>query len=357
MLGFEALAALAASAVSARGSLGGIDFRAYWVAARIGVANGWERIYDPALQRPALQPYFAASRGFAAGYWAPFVTTPPAAWLAVPLAGADFRVAWAIWSFVIAAAVVVSAWLLAPPRAWVRIGFVLLLLASTIGWAAGNIVALVLLSVALAAWLARSGRPSWAGAALVLVVLKPQVALLVIPAVLAAGRFRTVAFWAAGALALGLVSLASLGQRGVASYADLLRVVGSNRAQTQLSVVQSIHPTAVQLAWVLLVAVATLVIGRTWRHRSDAVVLGIGLIGSFLVAPYLNGQDLVLLAAASGVLVLEAYSGMERIVAAVLAACSTFLASGSVLPPAVAGTAVLAVAAAGHLRQRRSAPA
>src|SRR5215472_8322018 len=115
----------------------------------------------------------------------------------------------------------------------------------------------------------------------------------------------------------------------------------------------AIQPAWLAVAWVMAVGLATLIAAWRWRDRPPAAVLAVGLIGSFLVAPYINGEDLVLLAAGAGILLLAAQTTAERAVAVLLAASSTFLASGALAAPALAAMAMLGVAAAGsHSRAR-----
>src|SRR5438105_221471 len=68
----------------------GSDFRLYYAAAGIGLHSGWNRIYDPDLQRAAI-----AAVG---GPYKPFLNPPAMAWLAVPFTAAGYDLAYVLWT-------------------------------------------------------------------------------------------------------------------------------------------------------------------------------------------------------------------------------------------------------------------
>lgn len=298
---------------------------------------------------------FVGVRGQRPGYWTPYVTPPPVAWLVSPLSHLPFAAAWGTWTLVVAAAVVAAAWLLAP-GAWSGRALVLLLFLATseglIGIPLGNLAAILLLAVAACARLSGS-RPYLAGLVLAVLALKPQVALLVLPALLVAGYWRVVAGGVVGIAVLAGVSAASLGAAGIADYRHLLTLVSSFRDQQTLSI-----PHALGSGWAawLVVgsgAILALAAARLYRSRGPGAVIAFGLVGSLMVAPYVNSEDFVLLAAAAVLLFSAARSPAEAVLAAVVGLSSTVLGSGSVIVPLLAELSLLLGALL--LRQRDGA--
>jgi hypothetical protein len=168
---------------------------------------------------------------------------------------------------------------------------------------------LVAAAVATTWWLIRRGHPVWAGLALSLVVLKPQMAFLVPLCLLVSGHARTFGAWLVASLVIGLIALALLGPDGVARYRDVL-------AQTQsptwditrrysISGPIGLGPL-LNVTQVVVVAVAGV---AAWRHRRDGpeLPMAAGILGSLLATPYLAFQDFLMLIVA-GWLVLRAHA-------------------------------------------------
>lgn len=280
------------------------DFRLAYAAATVGIKNGYSHLYDLGAQRAAIESLGA---GFNPQ---PFISPPPLAWLVTPLLLLPFAAALVAWTVGLLAALGLTWYLLAPPGTLTRAGHLALLLGVfpvAFGVMVGQPGALVAAAVATAWWLLRHDHPGWAGVALSLIILKPQLALLVPVCLLVSGHGRTFGAWLVATLFIGLVALALLGPDGVARYRDAL-------AQTQtpawditrryaisgpLGLGPALTPTQVVVVAVTLLA--------AWRHRGEGpeVPMAAGILGSLLATPYLGFQDFLMLVVA-GWLVLRA---------------------------------------------------
>jgi len=160
------------------------DFRLAYAAAIVGWQDGYGRLYDLAQQQAAIRglgPEFNVQ---------PFISPPPLAWLVTPLTALPFTSALVIWTALLIAALLWTWYLLAPGEGLARTAHLLLwvgVFPAAFGVMVGQPGALVAAAVATAWWLIRAERPLAAGVVLSLLVLKPQLALLVPVALLAAG--------------------------------------------------------------------------------------------------------------------------------------------------------------------------
>jgi hypothetical protein len=102
----------------------------------------------------------------------------------------------------------------------------------------GQLSAVGFFALAAATRWQRSGKPAAAGAALSLCLYKPTLLLLVLPMLAVGRRFRLLAGFAAGAAALGALSLAVAGRDGCGGYLRTLRLYGKFVSQ---------YPTPLQL--------------------------------------------------------------------------------------------------------------
>jgi hypothetical protein len=271
------------------------DLTFYYAAARIGLKAGWPSIYDLHLQQAELN---SMGSGITIAELARYISPPPVAWLALPLTALPFPFAYWIWSGLLLIALVLTWQLTVPGRGPVRFIF----LVGAIGWLPviyglqlGQPGLFVALGVGACYALLRAGRPAWAGIALGLLALKPQLAFLVPLALLVSGRNRA---FAGSVLALGLLALASaiaLGPGGISAYEARLSFAAGvpvNRALTLAPIIGSIPATrAVQAA----IAIWTLVLVFRLRQRGPEVVFATALVGGLLASPYLHLDDLVML--------------------------------------------------------------
>ena len=153
------------------------------------------------------------------------------------------------------------------------------------------------------------GRDIVAGILLSAVIIKPQAALLIVPALASARSWRILAGLVLGGLCWLLVSLVIVGVGGFGQMLHLLSgpyltvefltqymslpgtaaaITGNATTATVVSVV------LIAAAWILLPLLGR----RALRgHPRDAIALGVGL--SLIVAPHLGPQDYILLAPAA----------------------------------------------------------
>jgi len=278
------------------------DFRLAYGAALVGIRNGYSRLYDLDAQRAAIEslgPSFNPQ---------PFISPPPLAWLVTPLVLLPFGVALVIWTVLLLAALGWTWYLVAPSGGLAKFAHLALLLGVfpvAFGVMVGQPGALVAAAVATAWWLMRREHPVWAGLALSLIVLKPQMAFLVPICLLVSGHARTFGAWFAASLVIGLVALLLLGPDGVARYRDLL-------AQTQTPAWDITRRYSISgpiglgpllnMTQVVVVAIAVI---AAWRHRHDGpeIPIAVGIVGSLLATPYLGFQDFVMLVVAGWLVV------------------------------------------------------
>jgi len=285
------------------------DFTFYYAAALLGLQHGWPHLYDLKLQQAELD---AIQSHITVAQLARYVSPPPLAWLVVPFTVLPYRAAYWLWSAVLVAALALAWYWAAPGRGRVR----LILLVAAAGWLPvlyglqlGQPALLVAAAVAACAALARRNRDVAAGAVLALIVVKPQLALLVAPALLFAGRRRA---FAAAAIVLALAGAASalaLGPDGVSAYLARLsfaQTVPENQAQTLAA---WIHDLAVTRVVQAAIALATLALVYRLRRRGTDVAIAIALVGGLAASPYTHYDDLTMLGLGGWLLLREPRPG------------------------------------------------
>jgi alpha-1,2-mannosyltransferase len=280
------------------------DFRLAYAAATVGIKNGYSHLYDLAAQKAAIE---SLGSGFNPQ---PFISPPPLAWLVTPLLVLPFRAAIVVWTLLLLAALCWAWYLLASPGALVKAAHLALLIGVfpvAFGVMVGQPGALVAAAVATTWWLLRKDHPVWAGLALSLIILKPQMAFLVPACLLVSGHARTFGAWLGATLVIGLVALALLGPDGVARYRDVL-------AQTQTPAWDITRRYSISgplglgpILNVAQLAVVAAALVAAWRRRREGpeIPMAAGIVGSLLATPYLGFQDFLMLIVA-GWLVLRA---------------------------------------------------
>jgi len=193
-----------------------LDFSYYYAGAQIGLQHGWSHIYDLDLQRQIFYQLHPAGDTF--DWRRYFVSPPPVAWLVAPFS--LFPLVPAFWTFTSLSglALVASGWLAVPGRGLARIALFISAACTypvLIAIQTGQVTPLIAAATLMAWWLARRGMQVGAGLVLVLVVLKPQAAILVAPALLIAGQRRLFVTWVLGAAVVTAVSVAMLGEHGL----------------------------------------------------------------------------------------------------------------------------------------------
>ncbi|HEX6489170.1 MAG TPA: glycosyltransferase family 87 protein [Candidatus Dormibacteraeota bacterium] len=325
-----------------------IDYRVYRVTAEIGLRHGWGRIYDEGLQRAAIVPLWPRA-GWPSwwtspdAFWTPFVSPPQVAWLAAPFDAIPTAAAVGLWMSLMAVAVVVTAALIARrPRDLA--GYLLLLVISwvtTLAVVSANVTPLVGLGVILSWRLLEGGRTAWAGVALGLAALKPQLIIGVPVLLLVLGYWRTVLTMVATGAVIAAAALLILGISGVQDYLKLLRVVASFPGEQHLSALQA---SGMPWANALLTAgFAALLVGAAWRlrRRGPAVPVALGLLGSVLLSPYLNVEDFVLLLPAAMLLLRLGLGPLPNVLAFALVLTATPASQGIIWPELLVAAGLL----------------
>jgi hypothetical protein len=286
------------------------DLRLAYAAAKVGIEQGYGHLYDLPAQKAAIESLGANFNP------QPFISPPPLAWLVTPLLALPFQVALAVWTGLLLAALVWTWHLLAPTEPAVKVAHLALwlgLFPVAFGLMVGQPGALVAAAVATAWWLLRRDRPVWAGLALSLLVLKPQLALLIPLCLLVSGHAKTFGGWLVVTLLVGLVSLALLGPEGLARYRDIL-------AQTQTPAWNITRRYSISgplglgpVLNVVQVIVLAMTLFAAWRHRGRGpeVPIAAGIVGSLLFSPYLAFQDFLMLVVAAWLVLRAGASALQ----------------------------------------------
>ncbi len=305
----------------------GIDFHTYEAAARVGLQEGWSQIYAQTLvafQQMNLVPGQTVQ---------PFLSPPPVAWLAALLAPLPYWPSYYVWAFLTFMAFTLALVWASTDGGLVR--WVVAGAALTPWWVMhavhlGQVVPLVAAGVVLAWRLARERRDLAAGIALALVLLKPNTAVLVPFALLAALRFRVFAAWVAASLIVAAIALVTLGSLGVSAYVSELTAplpAGAN----SLTLEGAFGVTGAAAIGLRILIVAASLAAAYRLRRSPGLAIAAGTLGSLLVAPYLHGSDLCLLGAAAWIVWEERPALAWRVpIAAGWVVASPFVASSGV---------------------------
>ena len=291
----------------------------------------------------------------------PFANPPLAAWLLRPVAALPLHSSAGVFLVMSLVTMAVSAVLLGRLLPDLPMGRRLLIgvAAATVapGLSALTYVQwapLLLVAVAGAVLLAGWGDGIVCGALLSLLLVKPQVVWLVVPALLVAGRWRTLAAMVPGALVWAGSTFAIVGTGGLAEWyrsnvqmdvGDSVKTAGVPGLLVQLTGHTGISfPAAVLCA---LAAVALLWRLRDRLRADPALAVVAGLALSLLASPHIFGADLMLLAP---LLVLVARRRPEAAIAAMASLAVLTLAGGDVPGPGLhaleLGVILVTVAAA-----------
>ncbi len=276
-----------------------LDFSYYYAGAQIGLQHGWSHIYDLDLQRQVFYQLHPAGDVF--DWRRYFVSPPPVAWLVAPFSW--FPLVPAFWTFtsLSALAFVVSGWPAVPGRGLARVALFLSAACTypvLIAIQTGQVTPLIAAAVLVAWWMARRGMQVAAGLVLVLVVLKPQAAILVAPALLIAGRRRLFVTWAVGSAVLAVVSVAALGEHGLNALRGALALEQGRTANLVWTLAGLVGDGPLALA--LEAVCAAVAVAAAWRHRRSLELATVtGVVGSLLAFPYHNPSDFALIAPAA----------------------------------------------------------
>ncbi len=271
------------------------DFTFYYAAAKIGLTHGWPSIYDLRLQQAELD---AMGSGITIAQLARYISPPPVAWSALPLTAFPYPVAYWTWSVLLLAALGLAWYLAAPGASRLRIVY----LAAAIGWLPviyglqlGQPGMFVAAGVAGSYALLRAGKPVWAGVALGALALKPQLAVLVPLALLAARQDRA---FLGSLLSLGVLAAASaiaLGGDGISTYLSRLTFASSVPVNRELTLATLLGGGTVTRAAQAIIALGSLALVYRLRHHGPEWIYIPALVGGMLATPYLHLDDLAML--------------------------------------------------------------
>ncbi|MDB5579853.1 MAG: hypothetical protein JWR80_5029 [Bradyrhizobium sp.] len=282
----------------------GTDFSNVYAAGALTWQGRPADAYVPALQHAAEKAVFGGREvPFYGWHYPPFFFA-----VAVLVAAVPYAFGLAIWlaaSF--AAYLAVMRAILPRPETWL-IAAAFPAVVVNIGHGQNGFLTAALLGGALH-WLDR--RPWLAGVLIGCLAYKPQFAVLIPVALLAGGRWNTIAAAAATVAALIAVSFATLGSGVWHAFADSMnftQTVVLEQGGTGWEKIQSIFSAArmwgagVPLAYAAQIALALMLAAcLTWLWRSDAAFdLKASALasGSLLATPYVLDYDLVVLAVA-----------------------------------------------------------
>jgi hypothetical protein len=267
------------------------DTRFTYVASEAGVRYGWSKIYDQAILH-------ALSSGFPGGAQVvhgsdTYVNPPLLAWLFAPLTVFSEPVAYALWTLISLAAMVL-AWRLAAPFSGVaKLTLLLLAMGLTpvllvLYFGQPDLVVMAL--VAVAWWFC--AREKGLGCAVALAAatfIKPQLVPLLPLALLVSRRYRMVATYGAACVVLAAITALSLGQDGLLGWWRDLQGVQSDPAQYADTLVRvfGLGPVTVML-WTLEAAAALLI---AFRDRRPEIVFAAGILGSAAAAFHFHYWD------------------------------------------------------------------
>ena len=269
-----------------------VDVRMYYVAAEAGVRYGWATIYDQPVLR-ALSAGFPPTARFIDDQTT-YASLPLLAWVFAPLTVFPEPVAYALWTALSLAALVL-AWHICAPytglKKWTLLTLALGLWPVALAFDLGQPTMVVLGLTAVAFWLSANERPVQAGVILAIATfLKPQTVLLLPLALLIAGHARVTAAWAAGCVVLAGLSAASLGASGVAEWWHTTRTVQSLPVNTEYTLAHVLgRGTLTYVLWVVQGA-AAMYVARQQRDRLE-IVFAVGLLGSVATASYFHEPD------------------------------------------------------------------
>lgn len=305
--------------VGITGRLEGSDFISYYGTSKVLLAEGPAHVYQLASQQRAQSVLLPGGRPFLPDLSPPYWVLARS-WLAL----LSLRWAYLAWGVLTIAASAASLFLLARtagPNSWrswpvlAAAGFAPL----TVNLLQGQAVAFVLLGIALSLWFLSRGRELAGGAALSLVLIKPQLGILLFGLLLLRPTARALTGFAVAAAAMLAASLAAFGTGGIAGWLSLLTTEDSGAVFRPWLSLRSPLVAAGLAGWQQYLVLAALaagllavvVVARLDLKRSFAVATA----GSLLVAPHVNVHDLSLLVV-PGLLLVSARQGRSLVAVA-----------------------------------------
>ena len=271
-----------------------VDFHTYVAAGLAGLEHGWSHIYD--------QPYVAVEQVELSSTLVsqPFLSPPTVAFLTAPLTVLPYNVAYVVWAvllLVVLAAALVWAGVSTGWSKWIAVVGAL-----SPWWVmhavnVGQVVPLETAGAVVAWRLVRDRREVLAGIALATILFKPNNAILIPFALLCAARLRLFATWAGAAIAVMALVFLTVGPSGISEYMTQLR--GQlPRGADELTLHGALAATGTTALALRLLIIGVVMVAAFKLRSSPSRVIPVAIIGSLLIAPYLHGSDLCILAAA-----------------------------------------------------------
>jgi hypothetical protein len=270
------------------------DFYVYYLAAQIGRTQGWAAMYDPSVFQPAVT--------MVVGRYLPYLNPPLLAWAVTPLSWLPYGLAARLWTGVLAAALTAGWFIAAPSRRVWRLVHLLSAAAALpvfVSFLFGEVSLVIVAAVAASWWLLERGRPWVAGLVLATVSLKPQIAFLVPVALLLAGHWRVFLSWLGATAVLVAISVLAVGTQAFEHLRQSLALAAGVPGPIQISLLRQAPSLIIGVT--AIVVVSGLFLFASWRasRQPPAFSIGIGLLTSMLVTPYLNFYDLAALVLAA----------------------------------------------------------
>jgi hypothetical protein len=293
------------------------DFQVYYTMGYLARHGLVDQIYDANAHAAWLERLTGAVPEASLGFVYPphfALALAPLSFLAAPVA---FRVWFAINCGLMAAVGFILWRLAAPAPRWQRVLLIACVLASDAAYhviAAGQITALLVLSICSGLLLLRQGRPATAGAALAVLTIKPQLALGILLLFAIRGQWRALGSFAGVSVAFAVATLAYFGPGAFTGNAGVVLNGVSVGGETYLNYTH-MHSWRAFLATIdldqvgavyagtalLMAAVAGAGAIRAWRSgpaRGDGATnqeWGVALLFPLLLTPHLWTQELLLL--------------------------------------------------------------
>ena len=281
---------------------GDIDFLSFHAAARLALDGQ----APAAWVQPAHAAAQAAAQGVPGGRYYAFFYPPTYLLVCLPFGLLPLVPAMAAWVAVTAAACLAALRGWTAHRGWLPAMLVLLAPASALNAMHGQNAFLTTALLALAGSML-DRRPALGGAALATLAFKPQLGLLVIPALVAGRRWRALGWAVAVGCAWLVASWAAFGAEAWRAFLVRLPDAGAALASGDLATwkVQSVYALARGLGApeamakgaqavvaAAVVALVCLAVRRTAEGRAQVALVA---AGAALVTPFVLGYDLVIL--------------------------------------------------------------
>ena len=267
------------------------DFRIWYAAASIGPRWGWSHLYDSDLMRQAVEAVWPGSR------YLPFANPPPAAWIILPFTLLPFGAALTLWTVLSVALLIALSQVFAPKDLGSRAAFALSALAflpTFVMVEAAPLSPVVLGAVGACTLLLWRGHHLWAGVALSLIAVKPNIAVLVPVALLAAGYLRVFVAWLTATVLMLLISVLTIGSHGVISFFAVNVSFIRDDYYLTFSLTQVLGGS-VQYA-IAAVAIVGIALFAAYRRRVEpGIAIAAGVVGSLLINHHLTPADFTLL--------------------------------------------------------------